>query len=366
MWRLALPRFIEKKSLLDAALVTLTVVFGLQELRVLLTGLVFYIRDSLGAHTVIPGVYALALFLIAFLAARIYVVLGPKRALLLTSGGLALVRLAEQVIPWPVGDLGLSTIGTALFLLFIPTYLGSSGRSRSDDGMMGRGWSFAVGFLLGIALDTSIKGVFGTLDLSWQRGALTNVIVVAMVVLHGPVLVQVVRGTRNGAIAGGGFRRALPLAALGPILFLQLLLYQNIGQQTALLGWDQPLVFVWLTAGNAAGLAAALAVMSAPRHYLSFAGVGLLGLLVILSGGERSGWPAAVVALYGQVVLSMTVGVIGATLAARAERCGIAGVTRASGTGMLGLLVLAFLYYSNYQFGIPGGNTAIPPPPSQA
>ena len=86
-----------------------------------------------------------------------------------------------------------------------------------------------------------------------------------------------------------------------------------------------------------------------------------MGLLVILSGGERSGWPAAVVALYGQVVLSMTVGVIGATLAARAERCGIAGVTRASGTGMLGLLVLAFLYYSNYQFGIPGGNTAIPP-----
>ena len=197
MWRLALPRFIERKSLLAAALVTLTVVFGLQELRVLLTGLVFYIRDSLGAHTVIPGVYALALFLIAFLAARIYVVLGPKRALLLTSGGLALVRLAEQVIPWPVGDLGLSTIGTALFLLFIPTYLGSSGRSRSDDGMMGRGWSFAVGFLLGIALDTSIKGVFGTLDLSWQRGALTNVIVVAMVVLHGPVLVQVVRGTKE-------------------------------------------------------------------------------------------------------------------------------------------------------------------------
>ena len=287
MWRLALPRFIERKSLLDAALVTLTVVFGLQELRVLLTGLVFYILDSLGAHTVIPGVYALALFLIAFLAARIYVVLGPKRALLLTSGGLALVRLAEQVIPWPVGDLGLSTIGTALFLLFIPTYLGSSSRSRSDDGMMGRGWSFAVGFLLGIALDTSIKGVFGTLDLSWQRGALTNVIVVAMVVLHGPVLMQVVRGTRNGAIAGGGFRRALPLAALGPILFLQLLLYQNIGQQTALLGWDQPLVFVWLTAGNAAGLVAALALMSAPRHYLSFAGVGLVGLLVILSGGER-------------------------------------------------------------------------------
>lgn len=105
MWRLALPRFIERKSLLDAALVTLTVVFGLQELRVLLTGLVFYIRDSLGAHTVIPGVHALALFLIAFLAARKYVVLGPKRALLLTSGGLALVRLAEQVIPCPSGTL---------------------------------------------------------------------------------------------------------------------------------------------------------------------------------------------------------------------------------------------------------------------
>ena len=361
MSRLALSRFIEGKSLLDTALVTLTVVFGLQELRVLLTGLVFYIRDSLGAHTAIPGVYALALFLIAFLAARIYRLLGPRRALLLTAGGLALARVTEQVVPWPAADLGLSTVGTVLFILFIPIYLTGGSLDSTGDAKMRRGATLAVGLLLGMALDTSLKGVFGTLDMSWQRGAVTNLIVVAMVVLHGGLLTKTARDCIGSGDADGGFRRVLPLAALGPIIFLQLLLYQNIGQQTVLLGWDQPLVFFWLAMGNAVGVAAALAVMRGLRHggWLAVAALG--GLVAILSVGERSGWAAAVTALYGQVAVFMSVGVMGAALVPGAARPGIGGVTRSSGAGMLILLVLAFLYYSNYQFAIPGGSTVIPP-----
>ena len=112
-------------SVRDTLFLALTIVRGLQVLQVLLTGLgFFYIRDSLGAGSIAPGGYALVLFLLAFLAPWVLRILGAKGAFVLTSGGLALVRLVEQVVPWPAVDLGLTTLGTLLFLLFIPLYAG--------------------------------------------------------------------------------------------------------------------------------------------------------------------------------------------------------------------------------------------------
>ena len=148
-------RWLYRNSLHEAVFLALTVVFGLQVLRVLLTGLVFHVRESLDAGSFVPGAYALLLFLLAFLAAPVFRSLGHKRALVLTAGGLALVRLVEQLVPWPVVDLGLTTLGTALFLLFIPTYIGHLRGHRE-----GGGHTFATGLLLGIGADTAIKGIF--------------------------------------------------------------------------------------------------------------------------------------------------------------------------------------------------------------
>jgi len=55
----------------------LTVVFGLQMLRVLLPELVFYLRDSSGQGAVIPGIYSVVLFSLAFLAPVACRYLGP-------------------------------------------------------------------------------------------------------------------------------------------------------------------------------------------------------------------------------------------------------------------------------------------------
>jgi len=294
----------------EAAFLALTVVFGLQVFRVLLNGLVFYIRDAQGAPAFTPGVYALILFLLAFLAASVHKFLGPRRALVLTGGGLALLRLVEQTVPWPVVDLALTTFGTAFFLLFIPNYIGHA-RAKGVQG----GHVFAVGLLLGIGIDTAIKGAFATLDLSWQPGAVTHVVVAVLVVAHWLLLTAVVRRPVPDFQANGRVLGLAPLVALGPILFLEALLFQNIGQQTSLIDWTQPLVFLWIVATNAVGIVAAMGVLARPG-FGAWLSLGALGaIFALLALGERTGLAAAMVTLLGQVALSMSVGMIGVALA---------------------------------------------------
>jgi len=371
------PRWWNRGVLQETALVALTTVFGLQVLRVLLAELVFYLRDSLGTSPAVPGAYAFALFLSAFLAAPIHRSLGPRCALLLTAGGLALMRLAEQFVPWPVADLALTTLGAALFLAFIPVYVG---RLRGWGAEGGR--AFALGILLGIGMDTAIKGVFATLDLSWQPGVATYAIIIFLVGCHWLLLrtslsrfvpPRVGGSQREGEFApiptfphrggrGGdnGFLQSASLTALGPVLFLEALLFQNIGQQTALINWAQPLVFTWVVVANAVGILAAIIAMARPDYggWLSLAALG--GLFVLLALGERSGLAAATIALFGQAAISMSLGTIGVALGSGETRPGIRGIATASGLGMMLLLVLAFLYYGSYQFRIPGGTSVSP------
>ena len=349
-------RWSTRSSLQETALLALTVVFGLQVLRVLLTGLVFYIRDSQDAGSFVPGGYALVLFLLAFLAAPVRRLLGPRHTLILTAGGLALVRLVEQLVPWPVVDLGLTTLGTALFLLFIPTYVGRL-QARGVEG----GHRFASGLLLGIGIDTTLKGAFATLDLSWQPGVVTYVIVILLVGCQWTLLRGVVLEREPDSQGTSGFLRLAPLVSLGPILFLELLLFQNIGQQTALINWSQPLVFLWVVMANALGLMAVMGVMARPVQGSRLSVVALGGLFVVLLLGEQSGLAAAIITLFGQVAISMAVGMIAVAVGSGAARAGTGGAALASGLGMLLLLVLTFLYYVNYQFDVPGGTDVVPP-----
>ena len=129
----------------------------------------------------------------------------------------------------------------------------------------------------------------------------------------------------------------------------------------ALINWAQPVVFLWIVLANALGIMAVVGMMARPGYsrWLSLSGLG--GLLVLLALGERSGLGAALVALFGQIVVSMSVGVIGMAFGSAATRPGIGATTAASGLGMLLLLVLYFLYYGNYQFDIPGGTSVVPP-----
>ncbi len=341
----------------------LAVVFGLQLLRVLFPNLVFYLRESVGASPVFPGVYALALFLAAFLALPLIRLMGVRGSLAAAAGGLGAARVAEQLAPWPVADLALTTVGLLAFLWFVPVY-SIVLRGRGPSG----GPAFAMGILLGIAIDTAIKGAFSTLDPSWQPGAAPILLAVFLAGVFAVLARRVLADYTPAAEAREGGLGWWPLAALGSVLFLELLLFQNIGQQTVLTGWDQPLVFLWIMFGNALGLLAAAAVLARPIHGGRIAVAVLAVLLALLVIGERSGIEAALVALFGSVAIAMAVAAVGAALnkgsgsaSVPAPGPGVRGPVVAWGLGAMLLLLMTFWYYANYGLDLPGGSAAVPP-----
>ncbi len=350
-WRALLPGW-HWATLESVALPALTTLLGLQLLRVLLNGLVFYLRDSLGAPTTTAGIYALLLFLTAFLAAPLARLVSPRRALVAIVGALAAVRLAEQLVGEPVADLALATAGTALFLLSIPFLL-----SRSSGPRLKTGETFALGLLLGIAADTALKGASATLDLSWQPGPLADAVVVATGAALAWLVWRAATTGDGGDDARRPFAASLPLLGLGPLLFLELLLFQNVGQQTVLLDWAQPRALAWVCLANTLGIVAGVALIGW-RRSAGLAPAALAGLLLVLAvSGERSGAVAAAVVLVGQVSLALLVTWIGMAWGHSRAGSGIGAV--AAGLGMLLFVGLMFAYYAGYELAMPVGRSTL-------
>ena len=350
-WRALLPGW-HWETLESVALPAFAALLGLQLLRVLLNGLVFYLRDSLGAPTTTAGVYALLLFLTAFLAAPLARFVSPRRALVAIVGALAAVRLAEQFVGEPVADLALATAGTALFLLSIPFLL-----SRSSGPRLRAGETFALGLLLGIAADTALKGASATLDLSWQSGPLADAVVVATVAALAWLIWRAATTGDQRDDARRPFAASLPLLALGPLLFLELLLFQNVGQQTVLLDWAQPRALAWVCLANTLGIVAGVALIGW-RRSAGLAPAALVGLILVLAvSGERSGAVAAAAVLVGQVSLALLVTWIGIAWGHSPAGSGLGVI--AVGLGMLLFVGLMFAYYAGYELAMPVGRSTL-------
>ncbi|MCK4964987.1 MAG: hypothetical protein KAS54_07885, partial [Dehalococcoidia bacterium] len=163
--------------LTEVGLPALTVLFGIQALRVFLPGLVWLLGDRMSLGEALLGTIALLVFLAAFLAGGLQRLLGNRLLILVTAGGLGLLRLLMQ--GWsdkPVLDLSLAMAGMALFVVFVPTYL----RSVRVSGSAGTG-RFALGLLLGLVLDTALHSAFYTYDISWQPGLLPLLLTLLLV-----------------------------------------------------------------------------------------------------------------------------------------------------------------------------------------
>lgn len=224
-----------------------------------------------------------------------------------------------------------------------------------------------MGLLLGMAMDTAIKGAFSTMELSWQQGPAPSLLIVLLLAVYAYLARRALTGGVSAAGWDGGRLGWMPLAALGPILFLELLLFQNLGQQTALIGWDQPLIFLWIMAGNCLGMFAAAVFL---RHVRGGpeALAALAGLFALAVVGELSGIAAALASMFGLVALALAVAAVGAAVGRGVGDVPEIGPGPAAGSavvawvlGMIVLLVLTFLYYASYVLDIPGGSLVILP-----
>ncbi len=231
----------------------LTVLFGLQLMRMLFVGMAVYLTQIQDISSILVGVMGLAVFLCGLLEPLVRRILGFRNALPIVVGSLSLVWLAEKlVLSLPV-DLGLSIAGTVLFLWSLSLLFRSLRTPRGH----GSAAHAVIAFLVGVSADTAVKGIFGTIDLSWVQGVAGYSVVFGLVATQGFLLWQLA-SHRSQEQEQGPAASALSYLAFGPALALQFLLFQNVAQQTVLIGWPQPAVYAWILTANLIGIAIAV------------------------------------------------------------------------------------------------------------
>jgi hypothetical protein len=140
----------------ELVLPALTVVSGLQLLRLMMATVVGVYRDRLGAPMTSLALFAFLVVGLGFLAAPVARLLGRRRALVVSAAGVALVRLVVQLVPDPFARWLLAPVGVALFLWFVPLWLARDGRG------------FGLALLVGLAADTALAGLGGSWDYAWS------------------------------------------------------------------------------------------------------------------------------------------------------------------------------------------------------
>ena len=335
------------KSLAALLLGALTVMFGVQLLRMLFVGMAVYLTQVQEIDAALVGVLGLVVFLGGFLAPFVHRALGPRNALPVVVGLLTLIWLAEKFISSLPFDLGLSIIGAILFLWSLP-FLFRSIRTAGNNGSADHA---VIALLLGLSADTAVKGVFGTIDLSWAQGVGVYIAAVVLAVAQGFLLWRLVSVNSQQQTQTPGFP-TWPYVAIGPALALQFLLFQNVAHQTVFIGWPQPAVFAWVLAANVVGIVIAVELTRQARG-LPWPALALLGgILVAVAAVDLSGLPAALILLIGQIVLAvLLVSIVKPVAATSGEPAG-RGDSTWIGVGMLVLLFLLFIYYAAYQINV--------------
>lgn len=333
------------------ALTALMTLFGLQMIRVTFPTFTYYLRDAKGMDPLALAPIALGVFALSFLAGPLWHLAGLRTALIITAGGLALLRVAEQLSFTPGLDLILASAGVALFLMYIPIALGAV----RAEGMAGT-YHFCFALLLGTAFDTALHGAAGTLDLSWQQEVIPAFIVILLAAAALVALRRQAGVVDPATPADRVWSRILALAALGLWFFLQLVLFQNVARMGAITGWSLPVNALVVVLGNVLALLAAAQVSGGRRlSPLSAAAIGLLltGTLLFTSVEGPAG---ALLFLSGQVLAALLLMIIFVGLGKAATQSGVIGASVANGIGSLLLVIFSFAFYASVDidFGFRG------------
>lgn len=333
--------------------------FGLQAIRFLVPGLTWLLGDRFGLDAIQLGSVALVIFLAAFLAGTLQRLLGSYRSIIITAGGLGLLRLLTQ-IGWsePLINLILAAMGTVLFVLFLPVYLGRVRRQG------GRGMGlFVLGLLAGLLFDTALYGAFSTYDLAWNSNLSALLLTLSLVLIQWLMLTGQSTTTDHETVrvSGGFTAKTMAWLAIGPFLFLELVVFQNIPRVAALTDWPLPFAFGLTLLAQLVALAAAVWLLRTERRTLwplaLLTGIALT--ITLASPNPQEAWLAALMLLVGQISLSLLMVVVLIGINDRAAGARSTGVSVASGVGMILLVILLLGYYAVYQIDLPYSNTIL-------
>lgn len=336
--------------------VVLTTLLGMQLIRSLLPFFQPLLGERLGWSTVNVGLFALLIFLCAFLAGPLDRFFGGGLMILVTGFAIGLSRLAAQL--WtgdPIGKMIFSITGVIAFIIFLPTAVGLAARSTSKMGA-----TLAIGILGGLALDLALNGAFYTYDLVWQHGLWSTLIVVLLVAAQWWSVFRLLGQELQSEVKDTKFSQALSWMTVGPFLFLQLLIFGNIAWATTSSGWSFSAAFFWLLLAHGLGLAIWLLPGPFTRVLLALAWITVLALQILLVTGQTDAWIVAVYLLSGQIALAGTMAAVLGYLGGAGSRDGLRNISIAGGTGMILLVALLFAYYAAYDLQLPISNQLLP------
>ena len=336
-----------RADILQLLFVAFLFALGIEMLRLFMSGMVFYLREARDFSTVQIGGIALLCFLAPLLAPLLARGIGPRRLLQLSAFGIFVARIIIQFIQAPAFDLALSIIGTILFLSAIPAIA-----SIATDGKRIGGPTWLLGLLTGIALDTAIKGAFGTVDLSFHPNVGADIVAVLLSLALTTSAKFVSMRDQGQEAMPPGPRASLLMLVVGPFLFLEMLLFQNIGQQTALIGWDLPGVLSLIVAANLIGMALVALTLRFPGRLMLLLAPVATVLLILMLLEEQSGAFAAAIMAAGHLLLVLLVAVLASRVSSDSEPRSYTVATLISFAGMLLFLVLGFLYYAAYDIDV--------------
>lgn len=280
---------IEQRRLARLVLSALVFVLGFQSMRFLFASLTWYLRDTLGIGVINLIPISLAPFILGALVPAAARFVGVKPALWSSAAVLVVARLVIQVSGAPGVDYWAASIATLAFVGSLPLLM-----------CLGRE-AWAGGLILGLVLDSAIKGLGLSLDLAYQPGWRS---VVAVGAISGAVawtLLRVGPVDRSGPGVWGG----LQMLGVAPYLFFQLLIFQPQGWSSAVTGipgeFTQFFIAILnvgalLLAGRVSGsrvaYLASLAIVTAAAIAAEASGVGfgvLLAMAIPLSGVVLAG-----------------------------------------------------------------------------
>lgn len=353
-------RITVKSPFSELILLALTVTFGLHVIRVLVPGLTWILGDRFGLGAVELGVVALVLFMLAFLAGKLRSLFGNHWAVVISAGGLGLLRFTMQ-FSWgePLINLVLAMFGTVFFVLFLPIYLDkmrSSGIYHTS--------IFALGLLIGVTLDTAIHGFFSTVDAIWNSDVLTLLLILALVLIQWLMLASTRTNTgrlENNSTDRSPKYKSLAWIAIGPFFFIELVVFQNIARLATLTNWPLPLAFGWMILTQLLSL---LVVVWLIRKGLRTIWpptliFGLILLTISIFPYPQGAWLVAFRQLIGQVAISSLLVLIIISISNSVRGASHPNSVSANGLGMISFVVLLLGYYAVYQINLPYNNTIL-------
>lgn len=354
--------------LTELTLTAITVLFGMQVLRVLISGMSWRLGQPM-VLDIMPmawgatqlGIIGGLIFLTAFLAGPLSWLVGNRRLVALTATGLGLMRLVMQV--WweePLFNLILAIIGAILFVIFLPACF-EEARLRGAPSVS----RYALGLLGGLALDTAINGAFSTYDTIWQvlplPVLLTLLLLIVQLVLIMGTTPAMIIPRKPSAYKGTPMARSFAWLAIGPFLFLELVIFQNIPRLAVLTSWTLPIAFGVTLLAQVAGLAIAAWLLSRSWRTLWPWAFGA-GIILILALVFTSQEPAALIALLliiGQAAASALMAVVLISITTSPGETKRSVVWIANGVGIAILLGLITAYNAVYHISLPYDNAIL-------